>query len=400
MAFIRPLAALPRAVNKAARRRRVVILGSTGSIGRSAIQVISRLKGFDIVGLAANRDIDRLEMQARSLKVEFAAVADLERARELARRMGRRVKVLAGPEGVAEAGGWRGADTVISAMVGSAGLVPTLRALRDGKRVALANKETLVVGGELIAREIARSGGELVPVDSEHSAIFQCLEGRRMESVSRIVLTGSGGPFLRRRRLSGVTVDQALRHPTWNMGKKVTIDSATLMNKGLELIEAKWLFGVPVSSIQVLIHPQSIVHSLVEFNDGAMLAQLGTPDMKAPIQYALTYPERVRGLARALDLPRTRTLSFEKPDLARFPCLRLAREAAERAGTAPVVLNAANEIAVQAFLDRRIGFNEIGRIIGRTLRAFPARKIESAEHLYEVDREARATTGRAVWGRA
>jgi len=369
--------------------RTVTILGSTGSIGRSTIEVIRRLPGFRIVGLAAHRDVVALERQIREVRPKFAAVCDEAAARDLKRRVGRRVEVLAGPRGVVEAAGRPEAGIVVSGMVGSAGLAPTFEAVRRGKRVALANKETLVVGGELVTREAARTGAELVPVDSEHSAIFQCLAGRGAAAVRRLVLTGSGGPFRTRRSLKGVTVRQALRHPTWSMGKKVTIDSATLMNKGLEIIEAHWLFGLAVDSIDVLIHPQSIVHSLVEFVDGSVLAQLGIPDMRLPIQVALTWPERAAVARERLDLSRTGTLTFEPPDERRFPCLAHARAAVKAGGAAPIVLNAANEVAVEAFLSGRIPFRAIPAVIGGALSTLRPRKPGSVEGILEIDREAR-----------
>jgi len=381
----------PVSTDRQVRRpgRRVAILGSTGSIGRSAIEVIRSLPGYSIVGLAAHRDIDRLERQVGEVHPRYVAVCDEAAAREFRRRVGRRVEVLHGPAGVVEAAGRAEADTVVSGMVGSAGLAPTFEAVRKGKRVALANKETLVVGGELITREAARTGAQLVPVDSEHSAIFQCLAGQPRGAVRRIMLTGSGGPFRTRRSLRGVTVRQALKHPTWSMGRKVTIDSATLMNKGLEIIEARWLFGVPVDSIDVLIHPQSIVHSLVEFVDGSVLAQLGIPDMKLPIQFALTWPDRAPVARERLDLARIGSLSFEPPDGRRFPCLAHARAAAKAGGAAPIVLNAANEVAVEAFLAGRIPFHAIPAVIGKALAKFRPRSPGNVAGVLEVDREAR-----------
>jgi len=370
---------------------KVVILGSTGSIGRSAVAVIRRLPGYRVIGLAARADIAELARQARLLKPDFVAVADRAAAREIRGRLGRGIRILAGEEGVVEAA-TRG-DIVISAIVGSAGLKPTFEAVRTGKRVALANKETLVAGGELIVREMKRSGAVILPVDSEHSAIFQCLQGQDRRGIRRLILTGSGGPFRKRAILDRVTVREALRHPTWRMGRKITIDSATLMNKGLEVIEAGWLFDLPVSSVSVLIHPQSIVHSMVEFVDGAVLAQLGVPDMKLPIQYALTWPRRAPAAWPRLNLLRTGALTFEPPDPVRFPCLAHARAAARAGGSAPAVLSAANEVAVQAFLDGRITFPGIARVIGETLEAVKVRRLESVGHVLEIDREARSVAG-------
>ncbi len=371
------------------RPRRLVVLGSTGSIGVSTLDVVGRTGAFRVVGLAARRNVRLLAAQVRRFTPRFVAVEDRSAARALRGTLGRKVEVLEGPEGVAEAAGRGGVDTVVSAIVGSAGLRPTYEAVRRGRVVAFANKETLVAGGEVIARAAERAGARLLPVDSEHSAIFQCLDGRDPSGIRRIMLTGSGGPFRGRKSLAGVTVREALRHPTWNMGRKVTIDSATLMNKGLEIIEARWLFHVPVRKIDVIIHPQSIVHSMVEFADGSILAQMGRPDMRVPILYALSYPERLdAGLAR-LDLMRVGTLTFEPPDPRKFPCLRLAREAAEEGGSAPVVLNAANEMAVQAFLDGRIPFTGIPRVIERTLATRPRRNPRTIGEVLWVDREAR-----------
>ncbi len=369
---------------------RVVILGSTGSIGQSTLEVLRGLPAFRVVGLAARRDIVTLERQVRACNPQFVAVEDEAAARTLKRRLNGRVEVLAGAAGVVEAAGRDGVDTVVSAMVGSAGLAPTFAAVRRGRRVALANKETLVVGGEIVTREAARSGARLLPVDSEHSAIFQCLEGHPRAGVRRVVLTASGGPFRTRKALDRVTVAEALNHPTWRMGKKVTIDSATLMNKGLEIIEARWLFGLPVEAIDVLIHPQSIVHSLVEFVDGSLLAQLGRPDMKLPIQYALTWPGRAAVARPRLDLAAGPALTFEPPDESRFPCLVHARAAARAGGAAPVVLNAANEVAVEAFLRRRLPFLGIAALIGDTLAALRPARPNSVAEVTAVDREARA----------
>lgn len=396
----RPLASI-RAVNGFQRKSTgVVILGSTGSIGLSTLAVLEHLPEFRVVGLAAHRDIDVLERQARALSPKFVAVHDEAAARELRRRMGGRIEVLAGPDGVVEAAGRPEAGVVVSAIVGSAGLRPTFEAVRLGKRVALANKETLVIGGELITAEMKRSGATLLPVDSEHSAIFQCLEGQAASSVRRVVLTASGGPFRTRRDLSRVTVRQALKHPTWRMGRKITIDSATLMNKGLEIIEARWLFDLPVDRIDVMIHPQSIVHSLVEFVDGSVLAQLGLPDMRLPIQYALTHPRRAVSGRPRLDLTKVAALTFEPPDEARFPAMGLARLAARAGGTAPVVLNAANEVAVEAFLAGRIAFTAIARVISRTLRALPVRPLTSLIDIEAWDREARIVAQAAAGARA
>lgn len=347
--------------------QRVVILGSTGSIGRSALDVLRRLRGrFSICGLTAHRNVSLLRQQAQEFKPQLVVCVEPELADQL-QLSG--IKVLVGPQGLVEAAELSQADIVLNALVGAVGLTPTLRAIQAGKRVALANKESLVIGGELVMDMLAKTDGQLIPVDSEHSAIYQCLEGQDRECVTRLMLTASGGPFLRLspEELASVSPGQALSHPTWQMGRKVTIDSATLMNKGLEIIEAHWLFGVPISQIEVLIHEQSIVHSLVEFSDNSILAQMSLPDMRLPIQYALTYPQRKRSPQAPLDLARVGALTFQQPDREKFPCLQLAYQAAELAGTMPAVLNAANEIAVQAFLDQEIGLTDIPRVISETM---------------------------------
>ena len=374
-------------------KRYVSILGSTGSIGVSTIDVIRRLPGFRVAALAARSNAALLERQVRELKPGLVAVYDEAAAAKLARRLGRRFRVVSGPEGVRRAAVHPDAGTVVCAMVGSAGLVPAHAAVAAGRRVALANKETMVAAGEIITRLAARTGAEIIPVDSEHSAIFQCLEGRDPRTVRRIILTASGGPFHGRRSLEGISVRQALAHPTWRMGRKVTIDSATLMNKGLELIEARWLFGVPAEAIEVVVHRQSIVHSLVEFTDGSVLAQMGNPDMRLPIQYALTHPGRLPSPVERLDLARVGNLTFEPPDPAIFTCLSHARRAVELGGYAPVVLNAANEVAVQAFLDRKLGFAGIGRVIGAALRIRPRGKPRDIREVLQADRDARAVAG-------
>ena len=378
------------------KEKRLVILGSTGSIGLSTLDVIGRVGGFRVAGLTASKNIREMEKQVRKFRPKFVAVSDLESARLLRKKLGRKVEVLEGPDGVAEAAGRDGVDIVVSAIVGSAGLRPTYEAVKRGRIIALANKETLVAGGELISKTAARTGARLLPVDSEHSAIFQCIDGKKPESIRRILLTGSGGPFRGRQSLKGITVKDALNHPTWRMGRKVTIDSATLMNKGLEVIEAHWLFGVPVEKIEVVIHPQSIVHSLVEFMDGSVMAQMGLPDMRLPIQYALTYPERLAGGLPRLDLTRIKPLSFELPDHGRFPCLGLARKAAARGGSVPVVLNAANEVAVEAFLAGRIPFSSIPGIISAAMLMHKIEHPSTVERILAIDREARSAAAGLV----
>ena len=350
--------------------KRLVILGSSGSIGESALRVVEALPGrFEILGLAAKRNFKRLLEQAARFRVPYVAVQDPDAARACAAVAPAGTRVLAGEEGMRELAALEGVDIILCAVVGMAGLRPVMAGLRRGTVVALATKEVLVGAGHIVTRACAASGARLFPVDSEHSAIFQCLEGRAPASVSRILLTASGGPFAHQPELDldKVDVAQALAHPRWKMGKKVTVDSATMMNKGLEIMEAHWLFGVPVDRIGVVIHPESIVHSMIEFMDRSMLAQLSLPDMRFAIQYALTYPERVEGGLPALDLARVGALHFREPDIRRFPCLKLARRAAEVGGTLPAVLNAANEVAVQKFLGGRLGFSGIWHTVERVM---------------------------------
>jgi 1-deoxy-D-xylulose-5-phosphate reductoisomerase len=374
--------------------KNVAILGSTGSIGRSTLQVIEQFPHrFRVVALGAGRNIDLLTEQIRRHDPRLVCVLEQQLAQELANRFRptKRVEVLAGPEGYQQVASCDEADIVLSAMVGAAGLVPTLSAVRAGKDVALANKETLVMAGALVMQEIQRCGVRLLPVDSEHSAIFQAMEGHRKEDLRRILLTASGGPFLHTppQDLESVTPEQALAHPNWAMGPKITIDSATLMNKGLEVIEAKWLFDVPVDAIEVHIHPQSIVHSMVEYVDGSVIAQLGIPDMRGPIAYALAYPERLELDLPALDLFASQTLTFLEPDTRRFPCLDLAFAACRTGGTMPAVLNAANEVAVQAFLDNRIPFAAIARLVDQTMQELGSGSATELEAILQADSQAR-----------
>jgi 1-deoxy-D-xylulose-5-phosphate reductoisomerase len=365
--------------------RRVLIVGSTGSIGTQALDVVDRSGELEIAGLAAGSSWELLLEQAGRFGVDRLALADPDAAA----RAGEHAKVLSGPEGLVELIVETDCDLVLNALVGSAGLGPTVAALGEGIDLALANKESLVVGGELVTALAEATGAQLIPVDSEHSALFQLLEGERPGTVDRLVLTASGGPFRGRTDLDGVTVEEALAHPTWRMGGKITVDSATLMNKGLELIEAHHLFGVPYEAIDVVVHPQSIVHALVHLNDGASLAHLGYPDMRVPISYALNRPERADVPVRTLDLVDLGELTFEAPDEATFACLRLAREAARAGGTAPCVLNAANEVAVHAFLRGELSFTGIARVIESTLAELPARPVRHFSDLYEADGEAR-----------
>jgi len=377
--------------------KRIVILGSTGSIGRSALWVAERFPDrFQVVGLGAGKNIDLLAEQVQRFRPRVVSVLTAELAGDLRRRLPPRTEVLAGLSGYQEVAALPESDLVLSAMVGAAGLTPTLAALRAGKHVALANKETLVMAGDLVTTEVGRHQVTLLPVDSEHSAIFQALTGHRRQDLKRIILTASGGPFLHAslEELQRVTPTQALAHPNWRMGPKVTIDSATLMNKGLEVIEARWLFDLEISQIGVAIHPQSIVHSLVEYVDGSVIAQLGIPDMRIPIAYALSYPERLPLDLPPLDLLAVQTLTFLEPDRARFPCLGLAFAALKAGGTMPAVLNAANEVAVEAFLSGRIPFLAIGEVVEETLgRHRPSPTVE-VEVVVSADRWAREEAGR------
>jgi 1-deoxy-D-xylulose-5-phosphate reductoisomerase len=365
--------------------RRVVIVGSTGSIGTQALDVVERSRELEVVGLAAASSWELLLEQARRFGVERIALADPDAAA----RAGEHAAVLAGAEGLVELITDTDCDLVLNALVGSAGLGPTVATLGEGIDLALANKESLVVGGELVMALAEATGAHLIPVDSEHSALFQLLEGQRPGSVDKLVLTASGGPFRGRTDLDGVTREEALAHPTWDMGGKITIDSATLMNKGLELIEAHHLFGVPYEQLDVVVHPQSIVHALVQLNDGASLAHLGYPDMRVPISYALHHPDRADVPVRPLDLAELGKLTFEPPDVGTFACLRLAREAAQAGGTAPCVLNAANEVAVHAFLRGELSFTGIARVIESTLAELPAQPVRHFSDLYEADAQAR-----------
>jgi 1-deoxy-D-xylulose-5-phosphate reductoisomerase len=367
--------------------RRILIVGSTGSIGTQALEVVESNPELEVVGLAAGSSWELLLEQAARHPAARLALADpVAAARASEHSSG---AVLAGAEGLVELITDTDCDLVLNALVGSAGLGPTVAALGEGIDLALANKESLVVGGELVMALAEATGAQLLPVDSEHSALFQLIEGERPGTVDRLVLTASGGPFRGRTDLDSVTREEALAHPTWDMGGKITIDSATLMNKGLELIEAHHLFGVPYDRIDVVVHPQSIVHAMVHLNDGASLAHLGYPDMRVPISFALNHPERADVPLRALDLVELGALTFEAPDLEAFPCLRLAREAAEAGGTAPCVLNAANEVAVHAFLAGDLSFTGIARVIESTLSELPTQPVRHFSDLYAADAEAR-----------
>ena len=377
--------------------KRLLVLGSTGSIGVQALDVVARSDELELVGLSAERSWEGLIEQARTHGVDRVALVD-EHAAARASETWTDGEVLKGPEGLVELVVESGAELVLNALVGSAGLGPTVATLGEGIDLALANKESLVVGGELVTALAEATGARIVPVDSEHTALHQLLAGQPPGAVERLTITASGGPFRGRARadLEDVTVKQALAHPTWAMGGKITIDSATLMNKGLEVMEAHHLFGTPYERIDVVVHPQSLVHGLIQLADGAMLAHLGPPDMRIAISYALHGGESVELPIEPLDLAAVAELTFEPVDLDAFPCLRLAGEAARAGGTAPCVLNAANEIAVHAFLEGRLRFNDISRVIEQTLSELPAKPVRAFESLYEADRQAREVAGEAV----
>jgi 1-deoxy-D-xylulose-5-phosphate reductoisomerase len=384
--------------------RRLLILGSTGSIGTQALDIVARSSELELVGLSAQTSWETLVEQARAHGVRRIAL-DSPDAGARAAEAWTDGEVLTGPEGLVRLVVESDADLVLNALVGSAGLGPTVAALGEGIDLALANKESLVVGGELVTQLAEATGAAIIPVDSEHSAIHQLIEGERgngIDTVERLILTASGGPFRGRRLedLAQVTVEQALDHPTWAMGGKITIDSATLMNKGLEVIEAHHLFGTPYDRIDVVVHPQSIVHSLIQLCDGATLAHLGYPDMRVPIAYALHHPERVDVPIEPLDLAAVGALTFEPVDEETFACLRLAREAARAGGTAPCVLNAANEVAVHAFLAGRLRFTDIADVIDHALEAVPAGRVHAFETLYAADRAARDAARARIQERA
>jgi len=375
-----------------AKPRRVTILGATGSVGCNTLDLIQRApERYSVEALTAHRSVDKLAAAARGCGAAIAVIAEPSLYGDLKRALsGSGIEAAAGDSGLAEAAA-RPAEWVMAAIVGAAGLRPTLAAARRGAVVALANKECLVSAGEVVLAEVRRSGATLLPVDSEHNAIFQVFDFERPEAVDRIILTASGGPFrsLDLAGMAGATPEQAIAHPNWDMGAKISVDSATMMNKGLELIEAAHLFPLPAERIDILIHPQSVVHSLVSYIDGSVLAQLGTPDMRTPIAYTLAWPERMRTPAARLDLVQIGKLTFEPPDLERFPALALARSAQAQGGGAPTVLNAANEVAVEAFLARRIGFLDIIRIVAEVLERLPAARPASLDDVIELDRQAR-----------
>jgi len=376
--------------------RNISILGSTGSIGRSTLEIISHLKDqFDVVGLSAGRNKKLLYEQIKKFKPEIVSLRDKKDAEELrSMKFSYRVKITYGPEGAEEVGGYHKNDIVICAITGINGLRPTLAAVKSGKRVGLANKEAMVAAGALINKEASESGAEVIPVDSEHSGIFQCLNKENIHEVKKVILTASGGPFFRlsQKQLRNQSVEKALNHPRWRMGKKISIDSATMMNKGLELIEAKWLFHLPSEKLEVLVHPQSIVHSLVEMRDGSFLAQLSLTDMKIPIQFALTYPHRIESFLPSLNLTQVQSLDFYDVDLEKFPLVRLAFKALNKEPYFSIAFNSANETSVDAFLRQEISFSDIWEIVIEAVEETPRMEVKNIEDIFRIDQETRERT--------
>lgn len=372
--------------------KNIVILGSTGSIGTQALEVVDNLKNINIIGLSTNTNIGLLEEQIRKYKPIYVCVMDIEKANLLKENIkDTNTEVFIGKDGLIKLSTLDSVDTILNSLVGNIGLLPTIYGIRAKKDIALANKETLVSAGEFVMKEAKKHNVNIYPIDSEHSAIFQCLQGNKYDEIEKIILTASGGPFREHTNLENVTLQEALNHPNWSMGKKITIDSATLMNKGLEVIEAKWLFNVDIDKIDVIIHPQSIIHSMVEYKDSAIMAQLGTPDMKVPIQYALAYPKRIKNNFEKLDLLKYNNLTFKKPNYELFPCLKYAFDAINIGGIMPCVLNASNEIAVEYFLNEKIEFNDIPKIVYKTMEYYKNKnKLDySLEDVLQSDKFAR-----------
>ncbi|VAX16112.1 1-deoxy-D-xylulose 5-phosphate reductoisomerase [hydrothermal vent metagenome] len=372
--------------------KHIAILGSTGSIGSNALSIIeANPEKFKVHALAAGSNIKKLASQIEKHKPRLASVADAKKAKELRRIISGKTKVVHGVEGAMEVAADYGSDMVLSAMVGAIGLEPTVAAIKAGKNIALANKETIVTAGEIVIKEARLKRVKIIPVDSEHSAIFQALRGEKHKNIKKIILTASGGPFLKhpKNRMDNISIKDALNHPNWKMGKKITIDSATMMNKGLEVIEARWLFNLPAEKIEVVIHQQSIIHSMVEFCDSSLIAQLGLPDMRTPIAFALGYPDRLKLDLKSLSLPQMKKLTFAEPDTKKFPCLALAYEALKLGGSTPCVLNAANEIAVNAFLNGKIKFTDIPRVIEKTIETTGTALMKSFTDAIDCDRQAR-----------
>ena len=380
--------------------RKISILGSTGSIGTQTLEVVEILENIKVMAITGNSNVKLLEEQARKFQPELIAVMDEKNAEILKEKLSDlNIRVVSGMNGLVEAATYEGVDTVVTSVVGNVGLKPTFEAIRAGKNIALANKETLVSAGQLVMDLAKKHNINIYPVDSEHSAIFQSLQGNEGNKIERILLTASGGPFRSKNReeLLHVTAADALKHPNWSMGNKITIDSATLMNKGLEVMEAKWLFGVDVDQIEVLVHPQSIVHSAVEYEDGAIVAQLGEPDMRVPIQYALTYPKRIKNPFPRVDFTQRNNLTFDKPDMETFKCLSLAYRALKTGGTLPAVLNGANEVAVARFLKGEIGFLDIPELIEQTMDAYTVKYEYTLEDLLEADAWAKDYAAKVVF---
>jgi len=372
--------------------KRIAILGSTGSIGVQTLEVIREIEGFEVVALSANSNTELLLKQIEEFRPKYVTIMDEQKALDLkkhANRFGTEVHV--GLEGLEALASMPEVDIVINSLIGNIGLLPTVSAIKSGKKVCLANKETLVTAGEIIMPLTKEHDTAIIPIDSEHSAILQCLQGNDYKDIERLILTASGGPFREKTKddINQVSVDDAMKHPTYQMGAKITIDSSTLMNKGLEVIEAKWLFDIPLEKIDIVVHPQSIIHSMVEYKDGSILAQMGNPDMRLPIQYALSYPQRVQNSYNRLDILNMKDLTFEKPDLDKFQCLKLCLDAAKTCGTMPTVMNAANEIAVSNFLAKKITFKEISELIERTMLAYTVKYNIVLDDIIEADNWAR-----------
>lgn len=371
--------------------KRIAILGSTGSIGNSTLHVARHLKEeIKVVALAAKANIDVLEKQAREFHPQLIGVYDKDKALELQKRLPN-IQVLGGLEGIEAVASHSNSDMVISAMSGTLGLIPTISSIKAGKQIGLANKEALVSGGALVMALAREKNVPIIPIDSEHSALFQCLRGESTASVHKLIITASGGPFrtFTNEQLNHITIEHALAHPTWNMGPKITIDSSTLMNKGLEVIEAHWLFGIPIEKIEVVVHPQSIIHSIVEFIDNSLMAQMGDPCMVTPIQYAITYPRRCQGTMKRFDFMKNHTLQFFQPDPEKFRCLSLAFQALKVGGSLPCYMNASNEILVQRFLNRQIGWKEIGTKLEQLMQQHTVFPVESLDTILHVDTQAR-----------
>ena len=372
--------------------KKILILGSSGSIGVNTLNVIRQFPDkFAVAGLTVNSRIDLLEQQIKEFRPEFVVVTDESKAKELKSNIGNLCKVFTGYNDLLKVTAQSDYDILLGAIVGFAGLSPTLEAIKRGKRIALANKETLVVAGEIVTKLVLENNAEIIPVDSEHSAIYQCLVGENFNEVEKLIITASGGPFLNKEKSlwENVTVDEALNHPNWKMGSKITIDSATMMNKGLEVIEAHWLFGLPIEKINVIIHPQSVIHSMVQFVDGSIKAQLGLPDMKLPIQYAFSFPERFKNNFKRIDLSVINSLTFFEPDFNKFECLKLAFDVIKIGGTSPCIMNAANEIAVYKFINKRIKFSQISELIEEALNKIENHSDPDIETIFECDKKTR-----------